>query len=208
MMATDASRKRWYSLSVKVCAGATVMESPVCTPMGSKFSMLQTITTLSARSLITSSSYSFQPSRDISINTWFVTDASIPRLTISSNSSWLYATPPPVPPRVNAGRMIMGKLPIFSATLCASSIVVAVPEDGVLSPMRAIASLKRSLSSALLMASSLAPMSSTPYFSSTPLSARDLARLSPVCPPMVGRTASGLSLAMISSTDCGVMGPT
>ena len=35
--AADASRIRWYSLSVSVCAGATVIESPVCTPMGSSF---------------------------------------------------------------------------------------------------------------------------------------------------------------------------
>ena len=42
-------------------AWATVMLSPVWTPMGSKFSILHTMTTLSARSRITSSSYSFQP---------------------------------------------------------------------------------------------------------------------------------------------------
>ena len=55
------SRRRWYSLSVSVCAGATVMLSPVCTPMGSRFSIEQTTTKLSAPSRITSSSYSFQP---------------------------------------------------------------------------------------------------------------------------------------------------
>ena len=59
-----ASRMSWYSLSVSVWAGATVIESPVCTPIGSKFSMEQTMTTLSALSRITSSSYSFQPSTD------------------------------------------------------------------------------------------------------------------------------------------------
>ena len=48
MIAIDWSRSRWYSRSVSVCAGATVMESPVWTPIGSRFSMLQTITTLSA----------------------------------------------------------------------------------------------------------------------------------------------------------------
>lgn len=45
------------------------MESPVWTPMGSMFSMEQMMTTLSARSRMTSSSYSFQPSRDISMST-------------------------------------------------------------------------------------------------------------------------------------------
>ena len=60
-IASEASRIRWYSLSVSVCAGATVMLSPVWTPIGSKFSIEQTITALSAPSRITSISYSFQP---------------------------------------------------------------------------------------------------------------------------------------------------
>ncbi len=67
--AMPTSRIAWYSRSVRVIAGATVIESPVCTPIGSRFSMLQTMTTLSALSRITSSSYSFQPSTDSSIST-------------------------------------------------------------------------------------------------------------------------------------------
>ncbi len=67
MHANAASRMRWYSTSVRVCAGATVIESPVCTPMGSKFSIEQTTTTLSAWSRITSSSYSFHPTTDCSM---------------------------------------------------------------------------------------------------------------------------------------------
>ena len=59
-----ALRMIWYSLSVSVCAGATVMESPVCTPIGSKFSIEQMMMQLSARSRTTSISYSFQPSTD------------------------------------------------------------------------------------------------------------------------------------------------
>src|SRR6266550_4616873 len=61
MTANAASRIIWYSLSVSVCAGATVIESPVCTPIGSKFSMEQTTTQLSIRSRITSISNNFQP---------------------------------------------------------------------------------------------------------------------------------------------------
>ena len=61
MHANAASRMRWYSTSVSVCAGATVIESPVCTPIASKFSIEQMTTTLSAWSRITSSSYSFHP---------------------------------------------------------------------------------------------------------------------------------------------------
>src|SRR6266508_3738987 len=69
MTAIAASRMSWYSLSVSVCAGATVMESPVWTPMGSTFSMEQMMTTLSLRSRITSSSNSFQPITDSSTST-------------------------------------------------------------------------------------------------------------------------------------------
>jgi len=47
IIAIAASRIRWYSRSVRVIAGATVIESPVWTPIGSTFSIEQTITTLS-----------------------------------------------------------------------------------------------------------------------------------------------------------------
>ncbi len=60
--AMPTSRMCWYSRSVSVIAGATVTESPVCTPIASMFSMEQMTTTLSLRSRISSSSYSFQPS--------------------------------------------------------------------------------------------------------------------------------------------------
>ena len=69
IIAIDRSRSFWYSTSVSVIAGATVIESPVWTPIGSTFSILQTITTLSLLSRITSSSYSFQPIIDSSSNT-------------------------------------------------------------------------------------------------------------------------------------------
>ncbi len=65
----EMSRRRWYSRSVSVSAGATVIESPVWTPIGSTFSIEQTMTTLSARSRMTSSSYSFQPRIDSSRST-------------------------------------------------------------------------------------------------------------------------------------------
>ena len=60
----------WYSTSDRVCAGATVIESPVCTPMGSKFSIEHTTTQLSTRSRMTSSSNSFHPAMDRSIRIW------------------------------------------------------------------------------------------------------------------------------------------
>ncbi len=80
---------RWYSLSVSVCAGATVIESPVCTPMGSKFSIEQTMMQLSLRSRTTSISNSFQPSTASSSSSSRVGEASRPRWTMASNSSRL-----------------------------------------------------------------------------------------------------------------------
>jgi hypothetical protein len=67
-----ALRMIWYSLSVSVCAGATVIESPVCTPIGSRFSIEQTMMQLSLRSRTTSISNSFQPSSDSSIKSSLV----------------------------------------------------------------------------------------------------------------------------------------
>ena len=89
MMPIERSRMAWYSRSVSVIAGATVIESPVCTPIGSRFSMEQTITTLSALSRITSSSYSFQPRIDSSRSTSVVglaarPDPAIRRRSVSS----------------------------------------------------------------------------------------------------------------------------
>ena len=87
MHANAASRISWYSTSDSVMAGATVMESPVCTPIGSTFSMEQMMTQLSARSRITSSSYSFQPAIDFSMSTSPIGLAEIPFATTARNSS-------------------------------------------------------------------------------------------------------------------------
>ena len=58
------------------------------------------------------------------------------------------------------------------------------------------------------IASKLAPMSSTPYFSRMPRSCSAIAAFSAVWPPRVGRIASGVSLAMIVSMTSGVIGST
>ncbi len=210
--ANEALRKIWYSLSVKVCAGATVIESPVCTPMGSKFSIEQTMMQLSALSRTTSISYSFQPSKDSSIKSSLVGEASKPRLQIVSNSSELYAIPPPVPPKVKLGRMTVGK-PTVRCTAQASSMLCAMPERAEPRPILVIASLNFKRSSALSMASGVAPISSTGlpvaapvYFCKTPLCHKSKAQFKAVWPPMVGKIASGRSLAMIFSTVCHVMG--
>ena len=69
------------------------MLSPVWTPIGSTFSMLQMMTTLSARSRITSISNSFQPITDCSISTSVTGLASRPPATIVSNSSTVVGDP-------------------------------------------------------------------------------------------------------------------
>ncbi len=80
----------------------------MCTPIGSTFSIEQTITALSAPSRITSSSNSFQPTIDSSTrisvtgllaSAWAATDASSVRSC---------AKPLPPPPSVNDGRTING----------------------------------------------------------------------------------------------------
>ena len=108
MMPMATSRIRWYSRSVSVIAGATVIESPVCTPIGSRFSIEQTITTLSARSRMTSSSYSFQPRIDSSISTSVVGLAASPAPAIRRSSSSSCAKPEPTPPMVKLGRTTSG----------------------------------------------------------------------------------------------------
>ena len=88
--------------------------------------------------------------------------------------------------------MMSGKCRFFGDSR-ASSMVWAVPDFGMSRPIFSIASLKSSRSSAFLMASALAPIISTLYFSRTPDLYRDMAVLSAVWPPRVGRRASGFS---------------
>ena len=83
--------------------------SPVWTPIGSKFSIEQIITTLSLVSLTTSSSNSFQPIIDSSTCTSEIGLASRPSLSKVLNSSKLYAILPPVPPKVKEGLIMAGK---------------------------------------------------------------------------------------------------
>ena len=84
------------------------MESPVCTPTGSRFSMEQTVMVLPLLSRITSNSISFQPAMDFSTRIWVMGESARPLAAVSRSSSWLLTMPPPVPPRVKAGRMITG----------------------------------------------------------------------------------------------------
>ncbi len=101
--------------------------------------------------------------------------------------------------------MIAGS-PISSSAATASSTERASRLFGEARPIFSIAWRKSRRSSALAMASSLAPISSTPWRARAPDFASAIAVLSAVCPPIVGRRASGFSLAMIFSTNSGVIG--
>ena len=86
-----------------------------------------------------------------------------------------------------------------------------MPERAEPKPILVIASLNFKRSSALSMASGVAPISSTSYLAKTPWCHKSKAQLSAVWPPMVGKIAKppdtkGRSLAMIFSTVCQVMG--
>ncbi len=122
--------------------------------MGSMFSIEQTITTLSARSRITSSSNSPQPITDSSSSTWEIGEASRPSATMRSNSSSVRAMPPPRPPSVNAGRMMHGRAGSMSCSAArASSAERAIALRGIRSPAFSIVSRNSSRSSAQAIAS-------------------------------------------------------
>ena len=113
--------------------------------------------------------------------------------------------PPPVPPSVKLGRMIAGS-PMSSSASSACTSVLTWCERGVSRPIFVIASRNSSRSSALSMASAVAPIIWTLNFSSVPILRKDSAQLSAVCPPMVGKSASGRSFSMILATISGVTG--
>ena len=106
------------------------------------------ITTLSVRSRITSSSYSFQPSTDSSTRTSPRGERCRPQASLASNSSAVCAIEPPEPPSVKLGRMIAGS-PISSSTAFACSMSVTYTERGVRRPISLIAVRKSERSSAI-----------------------------------------------------------
>ncbi len=79
---------------------------------------------------------------------------------------------------------------------------------GTSAPILRTISLNFCRSSPRWIASMSAPISSTPYLSSTPRSCSATAVFSAVWPPSVARIASGRSRAMTSSTNSGVIGST
>ena len=141
---------------------------------------------------MTSYSISLKPFTLFSINTCPTGDNSSAFSSSADSSFSSDANPPPVPPSVNAGRRTTGK-PILFAAAMPSSKLSAISEGHTGSPILSHSSLNNSRSSAVSMLSLLVPRSSTPHSLSTPFFSSCIARLSPVCPPMPGIIASGLS---------------
>ena len=173
--------------------------------MGSKFSILHTVMQLSSLSLITSYSSSFHPTNERSNRTWEIGLANKPLSTMASNSSQSSAIPPPLPPRVYAGRTTNGR-PISLPNCRASSIEATVILGGSGSPISCRNCLKKSLSSDLRIVSRGVPKSLTLYFSSTPASDKATAKFKPVWPPNVGSNPSGRSRSITLSITFTVKG--
>mmetsp|Transcript_22120 Transcript_22120/g.71231 ORF Transcript_22120/g.71231 Transcript_22120/m.71231 type:complete len:282 (+) Transcript_22120:3052-3897(+) len=199
-----ASRRRWYSSFDSVCDGATTMESPVWTPRGSKFSMLHTVTQLSAESRTTSYSTSFQPSMDFSMRSWGDTARAFVARVLKASSSW--TIPEPRPPKAKAARAMHGYEVTSLAASKASSTVVTATLVATGSPISLSFSLKISRSSVATTASIWVPRTRTPYFSKMPFSWSSTPQFSAVWPPMDMRIASGFSRMITCSTNSGVTG--
>ena len=109
---------------------------------------------------------------------------------------------------VNDGRITTGRPSSADGRADLVHRVADPRPRGVSPPAWATMSLNSCRSSPRRMASMLAPISSTPYLSSTPDSCSATAVFSAVCPPRVASSASGRSRAITSSTNSGVIGST
>mmetsp|Transcript_21859 Transcript_21859/g.74115 ORF Transcript_21859/g.74115 Transcript_21859/m.74115 type:complete len:220 (+) Transcript_21859:2689-3348(+) len=201
-----ASRSIKYSRFVSVCDGATTMESPVCTPRGSKFSMLQTVMQLSRQSRTTSYSTSFHPRK--SWSTRICGDFNSSRATFAStmSSSALSAKPDPAPPKVNAARTSTG-YPIVSAACRACATVVAAMDKARVSSISFNLVENISRSSVEMMASICVPRTRIPRFCSSPRRQSSMPTFRAVWPPMLRMMPSiSVSLSRMRTTVSAVTG--
>ena len=183
------SRIFWYVVSLNVMAGATVIESPVWIPIGSMFSIEQMMMMLSFLSRSNSSSYSFHPSRALSIITSWIGLISSPRLRAVSNSSSVCTKVAPAPPRVNEARTQSGK-PNSWAVSFPRKKLFAIRDGAIGTSISSINLRNSSLSSVMLIASISTPIILTPFSSQMPCLSASIHRFNAVCPPIVGRTTS------------------
>ena len=180
------------------------MLSPVWTPIGSMFSIEQMTTKLSATSRITSSSNSFQPMTDSSIED--LVDRAELEPALGDLAELLDVVGDAAADAAQRERRPDDERETRACSTSVQGFVERSCDDrsaGTSRPISRIASLNSSRSSATLIASIDAPISLTLYFSRTPRSASSTARLSAVWPPTVGSIASGRSRAMIASTTSG-----
>mmetsp|Transcript_35596 Transcript_35596/g.85220 ORF Transcript_35596/g.85220 Transcript_35596/m.85220 type:complete len:217 (+) Transcript_35596:2765-3415(+) len=196
-------RSMWYSSSVSVCDGAMTTESPVCTPSGSRFSMLHTVMQLSCESRTTSYSISFHPFIDFSTST--CGELAKAFSTSSFSSASLSAKPEPRPPSAKAARMMTG-YPIFLAAVQASFMLTAGKPMAIFSLISTSFCEKISRSSVAMIASTGVPSTRTLYLSSTPARMSSMPQLSAVWPPNWSRMESGRSFSMTWRTMSSVTG--
>ena len=139
----------------------TVMELPVCTPIGSRFSIEQMMMQLSRLSRTTSISNSFQPSTDSSIRTSSVMEASMPRSTISMNSALVVGDASAGTAHGERRADDRGQPDVVERAQRIGKGLGLI-EHGVSSPIWSSLCENGSRSSALSMASAVAPIISTP----------------------------------------------
>ncbi len=129
-------------------------------PIGSMFSIVQIITTLSFLSRNSSSSYSFQPIKALSIITSWIGDTSKPRVNSSSNWSSVCTKDAPSPPSVYEALITKGK-PNFCAISFPFRYELAVACGAMPIPIFSINLRNFSLSSVIFMASISTPINFT-----------------------------------------------
>ena len=190
------SRRPWYSKLFKVWEGAMTIDSPVWIPIGSKFSMLQTVMQLSNLSRTTSYSISFHPSRYSSIRICLVLASA--RREISVSCFLFLATPESCPPSEKPPRTITGK-PIFFAAPSASFSLFTAILFGYLAPISSKVLTKRCLSSVFSIAAVGVPKTLTLYFAKVPVLTSSKPQFRAVCPPKERIIPWGFSVFITSS---------
>ena len=191
MIARAALRMAWYSRSVRVCAGATVTESPVWMPMGSKFSIEQMTTKLSALvahhlELVLLPAEHGLLDQDL-VHGREVEPARhdlLELLDVVGDAAAGAAEREGGPDDRGQARQLQHRARLVERRARSRSC-------GTSRPMRPMASLKSRRSSPTSTARRLAPIRRTPSRSSTPRRDSSTARLSAVWPPTVGSTRVG-----------------
>ena len=144
------------------------MLSPVCIPVGSKFSIVHIVMQLLFLSRITSNSISLKPYKLFSIKIWWTGEIFNPLSVAEVKSRLFFIYELPFPPRVYAGLMTKGK-PVDFAAFWASSSDETLQLYAIGTPMSCIRFLNCCLFSDFSIASIFVPKSLTLYFSNTPL---------------------------------------